>query len=327
MQSTSGKSALTKHSLATFDRFAADNRDMPRKKTLAGKQLVQLIGELERQEPWLTTTSSIKTSADRLDGTAINIMKPFYESIDRLHLIYNILDQEPTRTMNFDEAGLNNRGEYEKQDLQVFVSKGLLKLLKGRTPVRSLCLNDGSGNVTMIPFILGGGIHMATAFIGPVSAAQVQPDWSAPEKWTEPATAGMPYLPGMRHDHFKTNKTRVFATESGSNNKDLLEYMLIQWIIPEWRKMHPTGPLVILQDAPHAHGWTQKLCKYCAENEIIIIKFPHNSTTMTQCLDVYFFKCFRKIYRTALENLRAAWEYSCAFLDYTFVCRFQEAHD
>ena len=75
--------------------------------------------------------------------------------------------------MNFDEAGLNNRGEYEKKDLSVFTSRDLLKELGGRAPVRCLALNDGSGNVTLIPFILGGGIMLATGFIGPVAESQV----------------------------------------------------------------------------------------------------------------------------------------------------------
>ncbi len=80
----------------------------------------------------------------------------------------------------------------------------------------------------------------------------------------------MPYLPGMRADLFG-DRTRVFGTESGSNNKDLLEHMLLSWIFPEWRKIHPEGPLIILQDAPRCHGWTQRLCEYCAENEIFIV--------------------------------------------------------
>jgi hypothetical protein len=94
-------------------------------------------------------------------------------------------------------------------------------------------------------------------------------------------------------------------------------------IIPEWRKIHPEGPLVILQDAPNAHGWTQGLCEYCAVNEIFIVKFPHNSTTMTQCLDVHWIKAFRAQYRIALENFKAAWEFEGAYLDYSFECVFR----
>ena len=156
-----------------------------------------------------------------------------------------------------------------------------------------------------------------------LSLSQVQPAWSAPAHWTEPAIGQMPYLPGMKRDHFAGNTTRVFATESGSNNKDLLEFLIISWIIPMWRGIHPAGPLVILQDAPRAHGWTPELCEFCAKHEVFIVKFPHNSTTMTQCLDVYFFKAFRKIYRELSENLRAAWEFASGFLDYSFECQFR----
>jgi hypothetical protein len=57
--------------------------------------------------------------------------------------------------------------------MTVFVSKELLKLLEGRASVRQMALNDGSGNVTMIPFILGDSTKLATAFIGAVTEKQV----------------------------------------------------------------------------------------------------------------------------------------------------------
>jgi hypothetical protein len=188
--------------------------------------------QVKRMEPWLTTTKAIGTSADRMDGTAANIMEAYYQSIDDLHDSYTILDEEPSRTMNFDELSLNNRGEYAEETVEVFTSIKLLKLLKGRTPHRTTALNDGSGNVTMIPFILGGNILLADAFIGAVKDGAVKPDWSAPAKWTQRAAVGMPFLPGMRGDHFSEGKrTRVFATESGSNNSSLLEYMLVEWCV------------------------------------------------------------------------------------------------
>jgi hypothetical protein len=169
----------------------------------------------------------------------------------------------------------------------------------------------------MMPCLFDHSINLS------LSLSQVKPDWSAPAHWTEPAIGQMPFLPGMKHDFFKTNNVRVFATESGSNNKDLLEFMIVSWIIPLWREYHATGPLVILQDAPRAHGWTPELCEFSAKNEVFIAKFPHNSTTMTQCLDVHYFKAFRKIYRELCENLRAAWEFECGYLDYSFECQFR----
>ena len=116
----------------------------------------------------------------------------------------------------------------------------------------------------------------------------------------------------------------MFATESGSNNKELSELMLCDWIIPLWRERHPDGPLFILQDAPRAHGWTERLCEFCDKNGVFIIKFPHNSTTMTQCCDVHYFKAFRKIYRYASENLRAAWEFQKGYLDMLMRVQFKK---
>ncbi len=259
-----------------------------------------------------------------MDATSVNIMEAFYVSFDKLCEQYEELDRQPTRIMNWDEAALNNRGEYEKKDLTVFVFKELLKILKGLAPVRVMSLNDGSGNTTMIPFILGGAIRLATAFIGPVAETQVKEDWAAPASWTEPARSGIPFPPGIHREHFQREDVRVFATKSGSNNKELSAFMLMTWIIPLWRRMHPEGPLVMLQDAPNCHGWSEELCQFCADNNIFIVKFPHNSTTMTQCLDVWFFKAFRKLYRKACENLRAAWEFQHGFLDMQMECSFRK---
>ena len=58
------------------------------------------------------------TSADRLDATAVNIMEAYYTSIDKLVEEHSILDRQPTRFMNFDELGMNNRGEFEKKGVR-----------------------------------------------------------------------------------------------------------------------------------------------------------------------------------------------------------------
>ncbi len=58
----------------------------------------------------------------------------------------------------------------------MFVSKELLKLLEGRASVRQMALNDGSGNVSIISFLLGDNTKLATAFIGAVTEKQVFAD-------------------------------------------------------------------------------------------------------------------------------------------------------
>jgi hypothetical protein len=108
-----GKILLTPKSLAVFDNFCAVQKSDPREHTLAGTKLKDAVERLKRMEPWLTTTRAIATSADRMDGTSANIMEAYYTSIDELHERYDILDFEPSRTLNFDECGLNNRGEYQ----------------------------------------------------------------------------------------------------------------------------------------------------------------------------------------------------------------------
>jgi hypothetical protein len=159
---------------------------------------------------------------------------------------------------------------------------------------------------------------------------QVKADWSAPASWTEPARSGIPFPPGIHRDHFQRDDVKVFATEYGSNNKELIAHMLMTWIILVILQDVPQS----LQDVPHCHGWCEELCQFCADNDIFIqfcadndifiVKFPHNSTTITQCLDVWFFKAFRKLYRKASENLRAAWEFQNGFLDMQMECCFSK---
>jgi hypothetical protein len=108
-----GKILLTPKSLAVFDKFCAAQKSDPREHTLTGTKLKEAVERLKRMEPWLTTTRAIATSADRMDGTSANIMEAYYTSIDELHERYDVLDFEPSRTLNFDECGLNNRGEYQ----------------------------------------------------------------------------------------------------------------------------------------------------------------------------------------------------------------------
>ena len=104
LQARSGRGYLSKQSLAIFDKFCADQKGDPRSHVLKDSKLEDLVAELKAKEPWLTTTRAIPTSADRLDGTAANIMEAYYLSIDDLHEAYPLLDQEPSRTMNFDEV-------------------------------------------------------------------------------------------------------------------------------------------------------------------------------------------------------------------------------
>ena len=147
-QAASCKSHISTEGLAIFDKFGAAQKGDPRAHLLKGAKLQELVDQLKEQEPFLTTTRAIPTSADRMDGTSGNIMEAYYASIDRLHEQYPELDAEPSRTMNFDEvhvfsffllklyahhlqqAGLNNRGEFENKNLTVFTSIKLQKLAK-----------------------------------------------------------------------------------------------------------------------------------------------------------------------------------------------------
>jgi hypothetical protein len=119
LHSFKGKSCLSKNSLAIFDNFAGQAKSDPRTKPIAGAALEALVEKLKAAEPFLTTTKALLTSADRLDATAVNIMDAYYAEIDKLCEEHPILDLQPSRFMNFDEASLNNRGEYEKKDLTV----------------------------------------------------------------------------------------------------------------------------------------------------------------------------------------------------------------
>ena len=60
--------------------------------------------------------------------------------------------------------------------MTVFVTKELLKALKGLASVRVMALNDGSGHVTLLPFILGGAIRHSSASSVPKFTCPYGPD-------------------------------------------------------------------------------------------------------------------------------------------------------
>jgi hypothetical protein len=94
------------------------NRAIPEKrKSPAPLSKTSAENSKRRSHTFLTTTKAILTSTDRMDATAVNIMEGYYVSIDDLCEKHPELDEEPTRLLNFAEALLNNRGEYEKKDI------------------------------------------------------------------------------------------------------------------------------------------------------------------------------------------------------------------
>ena len=64
-QAESGKGYISTEGLAIFDKFGAAQKGDPRTHLLKGAKLQELVDHLKAQEPFLTTTRAIPTSADR----------------------------------------------------------------------------------------------------------------------------------------------------------------------------------------------------------------------------------------------------------------------
>jgi hypothetical protein len=76
--------------------------------------------------------------------------------------------------------------------------------------------------------------------------------------------------------------------------QEVLDAFLTEMVIPAMRREVPTGPLVIAMDAPNCHGRTTELRTFLSRHDVKLLLPPHNSSTLTQTLDIgWFFKLAR----------------------------------
>jgi hypothetical protein len=74
-------------------------------------------------------------------------------------------------------------------------------------------------------------------------------------------------------------------------------------VIPAMRRDVPTGPLVIVMDAPSCHGRTTELRTFLSRHDVKLLLLPHNSSTLTQMLDIGWFLNWRDEYQATADAL------------------------
>ena len=211
---------------------------------------------------------------------------------------------DPRRWVNIDETPNCERGEKSGHKACVLVSADAMKAT-GKAPVRVRVLNDGNGPLTMVPALRADGVVPAVGFL--TAGACLTPQAAQGEALL---------LPGVPADIFADGlKARIYETPCGSMNVATLELFLLDQVIPAMRKDVPTGCLVVVLDAPRCHGRTTNLRNQLKKHQVCLLLLPHNSSTLTQALDVDWFKPWRAEYQAAADALLEVSKYSEAFLN------------
>jgi hypothetical protein len=191
--------------------------------------------------------------------------------------------------VNVDETPNCERGEKQGRQLWVLTSRTAMKCKRGKA-VRSRAMKDGNGPLTFVPALRGDGVIICTAFL------------STGECPTPPLYFGE-LLPGLGNPFSDPVTCRLFATKAGSMTTEVLEAFLTEMVIPAMRRDVPDGPLVIVMDAPSCHGRTTELRAFLSRHDVKLLLLPHNSSTLTQMLDIGWFLYWRDEYQSCADAL------------------------
>ncbi len=191
--------------------------------------------------------------------------------------------------VNVDETPNCERGEKQGRQCWVLTTRTAMKAKRGRA-VRSRAIGNGNGPLSFVPALRGDGVVVSTAFLSTGECAN-------------PPLYGGELLPGLGNPFADPVTCRIFATKSGSMTQEVLEAFLTQMVIPAMRRDVPTGPLVIVMDAPSCHGRTTELRTFLSRHGVKLLLLPHNSSTLTQMLDIGWFLNWRDEYQATADAL------------------------
>ena len=82
----------------------------------------------------------------------------------------------------------------------------------------------------------------------------------------------------------------------------LFKLLMTSYIIPMWRSLVPEGPLLFIMDFPDFHHLCPEMTMYLLKNGIILWTLPHESSTLTQSLDVVAFGLLQKKLNIYITN-------------------------
>jgi hypothetical protein len=263
--------------------------------------------------------------------TCTSILGKFHTNMKAVYRREPLFAEEPIRIANTDEGSKADRAGRDGRIASAVTTVDRIKR-KGYKMLRPTTLNDSyKGPSSSCNWILASGDLLAKTPIAKAPPGYAIPaDFSAPAEFYAPAThGGEPYLPGMQRQYFDITdakcNSRVYCTESGSNNAACFAHMFMFKAYPIWRRLVPDGPLLLIYDSCNAHNWTEELADFCGTNNVHIVKFFHNTTTRTQPLDCGFNLCWRNIVHSAQDNLIAAGIFKHAYLNRNMKCKFNKS--
>jgi hypothetical protein len=307
---------------------AEDRMDKLKEDAVSKKQQLTIFQMMRQIAGVIKGAAKPMTPALLHATTCKSILGKFYLNMKAAFLREPLFATEPMRIANTDEGNKADRAGRDGRIASAVTTVNRIKK-KGYKMLRPMTLNDSSeGPSSACNWILASGDLLAKTPICKAPPGYVIPDdFSAPEEFCAPAThGGEPYLPGMHKQYFdmadaKCN-SRVYCTQSGSNNAACFAHMFMFTAYPIWRRLVPDGPLLLIYDSCNAHNWTEELADFCGNNNVHIVKLFHNTTTRTQPIDCGFNLCWRNIVHSAQDNLIAAGIFKHSYLNRNMKCKF-----
>jgi hypothetical protein len=191
--------------------------------------------------------------------------------------------------VNIDETPNCERGEKLGRQCWVLTTRTAMKGKRGKA-VRSRAMKSGNGPLSFVPALRADGVVISTAFLSTGECAN-------------PPLYNGELLPGLGNPFADPVTCRIFATKSGSMTQEVLEAFLTEMVVPAMRRDVPDGPLVIAMDAPNCHGRTTELRTFLSRHDVKLLLPPHNSSTLTQMLDIGWFLNWRDEYQASVDAL------------------------
>ena len=307
---------------------AEDRMDQP-DKAVSKKEQLTIFQKMREEAGVIKGAAKPMTPALLHATTCKSILGKFHLNMQAAYRREPSFAREPMRIGNTDEGNKADRAGRDGRIASAVTTVNRIKK-KGYTMLRPMTLNDSfEGPSSSCNWILASGDLLAKTPIAKAPPGYVIPaDFSAPAEFYAPAThGGEPYLPGMHKQYFDMTdakcNSRVYCTESGSNNAACFAHMFMFISYPIWRRLVPDGPLLLVYDSCNAHNWTEELADFCGKNDVHIVKLFHNTTTRTQPLDCGFNLEWRNIVHSAQDNLIAAGIFKHAYLNRNMKCKFK----
>ena len=208
-------------------------------------------------------------------------LEPAYSKLGSVFEEHPILLKEPRRIANMDEKPLSAASEKIGNGKEKVVYDKSVDFVPSMV---TQSLTSDVPHVTFVPTVLGDGTKLKNAYVLKVGAegSEFQARWLKP-----------PFLPGFDAAWFAALFFAV--TLSGYMTLELFKLLMMSFIIPQWRILIPDGPLLLILDFPDFHHLCKELTMFLLTQGVMLWTLPHESSTLTQSLDVVAFGLLQKM--------------------------------